>query len=75
MRQLSHRSGVPAWVDGGLHPGWDPLGTQRNNSADPTNPAGMHLHFSTVQDDGIGRFGNELDFAPTLDPTPTCASR
>jgi len=46
------------------------LGTQGNYSADPINPVGMHLHFSIVLDDGLGRFRNELEFANTLDPTP-----
>jgi murein DD-endopeptidase MepM/ murein hydrolase activator NlpD len=45
------------------------LGYQGNYSADPGNPTGMHLHFSIVQDDGTGRFRNELVFANTLDPT------
>lgn len=30
----------------------------------------VHLHFSIVQDDGNGRYRNELDFANTLDPSP-----
>ncbi len=29
-----------------------------------------HLHFSIVQDDGQGRYLNELDFDNTLDPSP-----
>ncbi|MGH2521877.1 MAG: hypothetical protein ACRDH2_05165 [Anaerolineales bacterium] len=30
----------------------------------------MHLHFSIVQDDGRGRFKNELKIENTLDPSP-----
>lgn len=30
----------------------------------------VHLHFSIVQDDGHGRYTNELEFANTLDPSP-----
>lgn len=30
----------------------------------------VHLHFSIVNDDGNGRYLNELEFANTLDPTP-----
>ena len=30
----------------------------------------VHLHFSIVQDDGSGRFANELEFGNTLDPSP-----
>lgn len=30
----------------------------------------VHLHFSIVQDDGNGRYLNELEFNNTLDPTP-----
>jgi hypothetical protein len=30
----------------------------------------VHLHFSIVQDDGNGRYLNELEFANTLDPSP-----
>jgi murein DD-endopeptidase MepM/ murein hydrolase activator NlpD len=46
------------------------LGYQGNYSADPDNPTGMHLHFSIVEDDGRGRFKNELEFSNTLDPSP-----
>ena len=46
------------------------LGTQGNYSADPSNPTGMHLHFSIVRDDGQGRFRNELEIVNTLDPSP-----
>jgi murein DD-endopeptidase MepM/ murein hydrolase activator NlpD len=46
------------------------LGYQGNYSADPLNPTGVHLHFSIVQDDGLGHFRNELNIGNTLDPTP-----
>ena len=46
------------------------LGYQGNYSGTPGNPVGVHLHFSIVQDDGQGRFRNELEFANTLDPSP-----
>lgn len=46
------------------------LGTQGNYSGDPTNPVGVHLHFSLVKDDGTGRFLNELEFDNTLDLSP-----
>jgi hypothetical protein len=46
------------------------LGYQGNFSGDPGNPVGVHLHFSIVQDNGSGRFRNELEIANTLDPSP-----
>ena len=46
------------------------LGYQGNYSGDPSNPVGVHLHFSIVQDDGNGQFKNELDIKNTLDPSP-----
>ena len=46
------------------------LGYQGNYSGDPNNPAGVHLHFSIVLDDGQGNFRNELDINNTLDPSP-----
>ncbi len=46
------------------------LGYQGNYSGDPGNPVGVHLHFSIVQDDGSGRFLNELNIGNTLDPSP-----
>lgn len=46
------------------------LGYQGNYSGDPNNPVGVHLHFSIVEDDGTGRFKNELEIANTLDPSP-----
>ena len=30
----------------------------------------VHLHFSIVQDDGNGRYANELDFNNSIDPSP-----
>jgi murein DD-endopeptidase MepM/ murein hydrolase activator NlpD len=46
------------------------LGYQGNYSGNPSNPTGMHLHFSIVKDDGSGRFLNELRIENTLDPSP-----
>jgi peptidoglycan LD-endopeptidase LytH len=46
------------------------LGYQGNYSGDPSNPVGIHLHFSIVEDDGTGKFKNELDIKNTLDPSP-----
>ena len=46
------------------------LGYQGNYSADPSNPTGLHLHFSIVLDDGKGGFKNELEIQNTLDPSP-----
>lgn len=46
------------------------LGYQGDYSGDPSNPVGVHLHFSIVQDDGTGKFKNELDIHNTLDPSP-----
>jgi peptidoglycan LD-endopeptidase LytH len=46
------------------------LGYQGNYSGDPFRPAGIHLHFSIVLDDGQGSFRNELEIQNTLDPSP-----
>ncbi|HUF00241.1 MAG TPA: hypothetical protein VMN99_13365 [Anaerolineales bacterium] len=46
------------------------LGYQGDYSGDPNNPVGVHLHFSIVEDDGNGRFKNELEINNTLDPSP-----
>ena len=46
------------------------LGYQGNYSGDPGNPTGVHLHFSIVQDDGAGKYRNELEISNTLDPSP-----
>ncbi len=48
----------------------DLLGHQGDYSGDPSNPTGVHLHFSIVLDDGLGKFRNELDVRNTLDPSP-----
>jgi murein DD-endopeptidase MepM/ murein hydrolase activator NlpD len=46
------------------------LGYQGNYSGNPSDPVGMHLHFSVVKDDGRGEFLNELRIENTLDPSP-----
>jgi peptidoglycan LD-endopeptidase LytH len=46
------------------------LGYQGDYSGDPNNPTGIHLHVSVVEDDGFGRFKNELDINNTYDPSP-----
>jgi hypothetical protein len=46
------------------------LGHQGNYSGDPYNPVGIHLHFSIVLDDGLGKFLNELEIDNTRDPSP-----
>jgi peptidoglycan LD-endopeptidase LytH len=46
------------------------LGYQGDFSGDPNNPTGIHLHFSIVEDDGTGKFKNELEIENTLDPSP-----
>lgn len=46
------------------------LGYQGNYSGDPNNPVGVHLHFSIVEDDGTGKFKNEIEIRNTLDPSP-----
>lgn len=46
------------------------LGYQGNYSGTPNHPAGVHLHFSIVKDNGSGRFLNELEIRNTLDPSP-----
>lgn len=46
------------------------LGYQGDYSGDPNNPVGIHLHFSIVEDDGMGQFKNELEIENTLDPSP-----
>ena len=45
------------------------LGYQGNYSGNPGNPTGVHLHFSIVQDDGNGKYRNELEIGNTLDPS------
>jgi len=46
------------------------LGYQGDYSGDPNNPVGVHLHFSIVEDDGTGKFKNELEIKNTYDPSP-----
>ncbi|MDX9990945.1 MAG: M23 family metallopeptidase [Anaerolineales bacterium] len=46
------------------------LGYQGNYSGTPGSPVGVHLHFSVVKDDGLGRYLNELEIENTLDPSP-----
>lgn len=46
------------------------LGYQGNYSGDASNPTGLHLHFSIVEDDGGGQFKDETEIANTLDPSP-----
>lgn len=46
------------------------LGYQGDYSGDPNNPVGVHLHFSIVEDDGTGKFKNEIEIKNTLDPSP-----
>ncbi|MBI5824978.1 MAG: hypothetical protein HZB18_13190 [Chloroflexi bacterium] len=45
------------------------LGYQGNYSGDSGNPVGVHLHISVVEDDGFGKFKNELDIENTYDPS------
>jgi hypothetical protein len=47
-----------------------PVGYQGDYSGDPSNPVGVHLHFSIVQDNGSGKFLNELEIGNTLNPSP-----
>jgi murein DD-endopeptidase MepM/ murein hydrolase activator NlpD len=46
------------------------LGYQGNYSGTPASPVGVHLHFSVVKDDGLGRYLNELEIENTFDPSP-----
>lgn len=46
------------------------LGYQGNYSGDPGNPVGVHLHVSIVEDDGFGKYKNELEIENTYDPSP-----
>lgn len=46
------------------------LGYQGNFSGTAGSPTGIHLHFSIVKDDGLGKFKNELEIENTLDPSP-----
>jgi murein DD-endopeptidase MepM/ murein hydrolase activator NlpD len=53
------------WVEAGTF-----LGYMGNYSGSLTNPTGLHLHFSIVEDDGSGRFLNETQIKNTIDPSP-----
>jgi hypothetical protein len=46
------------------------LGYQGDYSGDSNNPVGVHLHFSIVEDDGMGQFKNEIEIKNTYDPSP-----
>jgi len=46
------------------------LGYQGNYSGNTNSPTGIHLHFSIVKDDGMGRYLNELEIENTIDPSP-----
>jgi hypothetical protein len=45
------------------------LGYTGDYNGDSLRDIWVHLHFSIVQDDGNGRYTNELEFANTIDPT------
>jgi hypothetical protein len=67
-----------SFIEGAFPPGTyekpvfagDLLGYQGDYSGNPVRPVGVHLHFSIVQDDGAGKYLNELDILNTLDPSP-----
>ena len=46
------------------------LGYQGNYSGNTLRPVGVHLHISLVEDDGSGRYKNELEIENTIDPSP-----
>lgn len=46
------------------------LGYTGDYNGDTANGVWVHLHFSIVQDDGNGRYTNELEFNNTIDPSP-----
>jgi murein DD-endopeptidase MepM/ murein hydrolase activator NlpD len=46
------------------------LGFTGNYNGNSVRGVWVHLHFSIVQDDGHGRYTNELEFNNTLDPSP-----
>jgi hypothetical protein len=56
---------LEAYVEAGTF-----LGYQGNYSGDSNNPVGVHLHISIVEDNGFGRFKNELEIENTYDPSP-----
>lgn len=45
------------------------LGYTGDYNGDSLRDVWVHLHFSIVQDDGTGRYMNELEFSNTLDPS------
>lgn len=46
------------------------LGYTGNYNGNALRDIWVHIHFSIVQDDGLGRYRNELAFENTLDPSP-----
>ena len=46
------------------------LGYTGNFNGNSPRGIWVHLHFSIVQDDGSGRYLNELEFSNTVDPSP-----
>ena len=46
------------------------LGYTGDYNGDSLRTVWVHLHFSIVIDDGLGRYTNELEFANTIDPSP-----
>ncbi|MCP4363063.1 MAG: M23 family metallopeptidase [Chloroflexi bacterium] len=46
------------------------LGYTGNYNGDSARSVWVHLHFSIVQDDGNGRYTNEIKFNNTIDPSP-----
>jgi murein DD-endopeptidase MepM/ murein hydrolase activator NlpD len=46
------------------------LGYTGDYNGDSLRDIWVHLHFSIVLDDGLGRYTNELEFANTIDPSP-----
>lgn len=46
------------------------LGYTGDYNGDSLRDIWVHLHFSIVMDNGMGRYLNELEFANTLDPAP-----
>jgi len=46
------------------------LGYTGDYNGDALRGVWVHLHFSIVEDDGNGRYLNELEFTNTLDPSP-----
>ena len=46
------------------------LGYTGDYNGDSLRSVWVHLHFSIVKDDGLGRYTNELAFENTIDPSP-----